>query len=66
MSCGIGRRWSLDPVWLWLWLWLWRRPATTALIQPLAWELLYVAPMSLEKKKKKMQLSPAFSYTSVK
>ena len=47
MSCGLGCRQSLDPVWLW------RRPAATAVIQPLAWELPYAASMALKKKKKK-------------
>ena len=36
-----------------LWLWLWRRPAATALIQPLAWELPYATDAALTKKKKK-------------
>ena len=34
MSCGIGHRGSSNLALLWLWC----RPATTALIQPLAWE----------------------------
>ena len=34
MRCGVGCRCGLDP----MLLWLWRRPATTALIGPLAWE----------------------------
>ena len=37
MSCGIGRRWVLDLALLWMWY----RPATAALIGPLAWELPY-------------------------
>ena len=37
VSCGVGRRRGLDPVLLWLC----HRPAVTALIQPLAWELIY-------------------------
>ena len=28
MSCGVGHRCGLDPVWLWLWC----RPAATSLI----------------------------------
>ena len=32
VSCGVGRRRSLDPALLWLW----RRLAATALIRPLA------------------------------
>ena len=35
VSCGVGRRYGLDPTMLWLWC----RPATSALIRPLAWEL---------------------------
>ena len=34
VSCGVGRRYSLDLSLLWLWLWL----AAAAQIQPLAWE----------------------------
>ena len=41
-------QWVEDPVLLWLWCSL----ATAALIQPLAWELLY-ASVALKKKKKK-------------
>ena len=37
MSCGVGRRRGLDLTLLCLWC----RPATTALIQPLAWEPPY-------------------------
>ena len=39
MSCDVGRVCGSDPAWLWLW----RRPAATALIQPLAWEPPYAA-----------------------
>ena len=39
MSCGVGCRHGLDPVLLWPWC----RPATTAPIQPLAWEPPYAA-----------------------
>ena len=49
MSWGIGRRSSLDLMWLWLWLWC--GSAAAALIQPLAWELPNAA--SAEKKKDK-------------
>ena len=34
-------------------LWLWYRLAAAALIQPLAWELLYVAGAAIERNKKK-------------
>ena len=39
VSCGEGRRYSSDPALLWLW----HRPAATALIRLLAWELPYAA-----------------------
>ena len=45
-SCG------LDPKLLWLWC----RPATAAPIQPLAWELSYVAGLALKREKKKKNL----------
>ena len=49
MNCGVGRRRGLDPVLLWLW----RRPVSTALIQPLAWELPYAVSAAITKKRKK-------------
>ena len=49
MSCGVGRRCSLDPVLLWLWC----RPAATAPSGPLAWELPYTAGGALKRQKKK-------------
>ena len=50
MSCGIGRRCSLDLVLLWLW----HRPAVAAApVGPLAWELPYAAGVALKRKKKK-------------
>ena len=49
MSCGVGRRRSLDPALLWLWH---RLPAVVP-IRPLAWELPYALGMALKKKKKK-------------
>ena len=48
MSCGVGRRCGLDPVFLWLWC----RLAVTAPIQPLAWEPPYVEGVALKKKKR--------------
>ena len=45
MSCGVGHRRGSDPVLLWLW----RRPATTALIRPLAWEPPHAAGAALKK-----------------
>ena len=35
VSCGVGHRCGLDPALLWLWY----RPAATAVIPPLVWEL---------------------------
>ena len=49
MSCGVGRRLSLDPALLWFW----RRPVATAPIRPLAWEPPYASGAALEKGKKK-------------
>ena len=51
MSCGVGRRCSLDLALLWLW----HRPAATALIGPLAWDPPYAIGAALEKKKDKKQ-----------
>ena len=48
MSCGVGCRHSLDPVFLSLWC----RPVVTALIGPPAWELPYAVGAALKKKKK--------------
>ena len=48
MSCGVGRRLGLDLALPWLW----HRPAVTALIRPLAWELPYAAGAALGKAKK--------------
>ena len=50
MSCGVGRRHSLDPTLLWLWC----RLAATALIQCLSWELPYTSGVALKKSKKKV------------
>ena len=55
VSCGGGRRRGSDPVLLWLW----RRPAATAPIRPLVWELPYAVGAALkgqktQKKKKKL------------
>ena len=47
MSCGVGRRHGSDLVLLWLW----RRPAATATIGPLAWELPYPVGSALERTK---------------
>ena len=55
MSCGVGRRCGSDPELLWLW----HRPAATALIQSLAWELPYTAGAALKKKKEKVIIDDA-------
>ena len=34
-------------------LWLWHRPVAIALIEPLAWELPYAAPVALKSKRRK-------------
>ena len=44
MSYDVGHRHGSDLELLWLW----RRLATVALIQPLAWELPYVAGVALK------------------
>ena len=64
MSCGVGRRHSLDPALLWLW----RRPAATAPIRPLVWEPPYAvgAAQEMEKrqKKKKQKTKQSRRYNS--
>ena len=49
MSCGIGCRYSSDP------LFLWHRPAATAPTPSLAWEPPYATGAALKSKKKKKQ-----------
>ena len=49
MSCGVGQRHGLDPALLWLRC----RPAATAVIPPLPWELPYAAGVALKRQKKK-------------
>ena len=46
MSCGVGRRRSLDLALLWLWL------AATAPIRPLAWEPPFAVGAVLKKTKR--------------
>ena len=55
MSCGVGRRHSLDSVSLWLW----HRLAAAAPIRPLAWEPPYAVSEAFKRqktKKKKKEL----------
>ena len=57
VSCGIGWRCGSDLVLLWLW----HRPAASALIQPLAWELPYVSGATLKSKKDQKQNKNIYS-----
>ena len=61
MSCGLGHRGSPGPKLLWLCC----RPAATALIQPLAWELPYVTDLALKKKGKQTNKKPKKLYLSL-
>ena len=56
MSCGVGRRRSLDLALLWLGC----RPAAVAPIWPLAWEPPCAAGAAQKKKKKKKKKKIAF------
>ena len=49
MNCGVGHRHDSDPVFPWLWC----KPAATAPILPLAWELPYVTGAAKKKKKER-------------
>ena len=49
MSCDVGGKCSSDLVSLWC------RPAATAQIRPLAWELPYALGAALKKPKKKIK-----------
>jgi len=49
MSCGVGHRYGLEPALLWLW----HRPATTTLIQPLAWGTYIFSKCGHKEQKKK-------------
>ena len=51
MSYGVGRRFGWDLALLGLW----RRPAATALIRPLAWELPYATDAALKRQKTNKQ-----------
>ena len=46
MSCGVACTGGSDPVLLWLW----HRPAHTALIRHLAWEITYTTVVALKSK----------------
>ena len=47
MSCSVGHKHGSDPALLWLW----HRPAATAPIRLLAWELPYAAGVVLKRRK---------------
>ena len=49
MRCGVGHRYGSDLALLWQWY----RPAATAPIPPLAWELPYASGAVLKRLKKK-------------
>ena len=51
MSCGVGRRHSLDLALLWLWC----RPAGAAPILPLNCKLLYATHITLKSKKRRKE-----------
>ena len=66
MSCGVGHRYSFDPMLLWLWLW----PAAVAPIRPLAWGPPYALGAAQEKakrpkKKKKFPQNPAHGFSAM-
>jgi len=44
VSCGVGHRYSLDPIWLWY------RLAAAGPIEVLAWGLPYAAGVALKSK----------------
>lgn len=52
MNCGVGHRLGSGLALLLLWY----RPEAVALIQPLAWKLLYAAFVALKEKKKEWEL----------
>ena len=58
MSCGVGCRYTSDLVLLW------RRPAATALVRPLAWELPYAVAAALKRPKKKKKKSSDLRFFS--
>ena len=57
---GVGHRHGSDPTLLRLWC----RPSTTALIQPLAWELPQAVRAVLQRPKKPKQQKPQWDTTS--
>ena len=61
MSCAVGHRCSSDPVLLWLWC----RTAVAFPIQPLAWELPYVAGEALKRQKTNQPTSKKYSLYTI-
>ena len=57
MSCGVGRRCSLDAALLWLW----GRQAATVPIIPLAWEPPYAEGVALKIKTKRQKMNQSIS-----
>ena len=55
VSCGVGCRGGLDRTLLWLW----GKLATTAPIQPLAWDLPHAMGTALKRPKKKKKIQPS-------
>ena len=61
MSCGVGRRRSLDLALLWC------GPAAAALIQPPAWEFSICCGMALKGKKTfLLKIYPEFTFSNKK
>ena len=60
MSCGVGGRCGSDPELLWLWC----RPAATAPIRPLIWELPYAMGVALKSKTTQTNKQKALSFTN--
>ena len=61
MSFGVGSRQGLDLKLLWLW----GRPAAAALIQPFAWEPLYVMGVALKTHTRKNPKKPKLKETGI-
>ena len=63
MSCGVGHRCGLDPMFLWLWC----RPAAVAPIRPIAQEFPYATRVALKSGKREREREGKFQikvYTS--
>ena len=60
MSCGVGHGSDLALRWLWY------RPASTAVIRPLAWEPQYAMGVTLKRPKKKKKKERKKKYMALK